>query len=76
MEARATELGVSFNSRTKDDTLATRIAEAETPAVRVAARVLWRNVWSSEGKHLKDEEYEFLPGDFDLLDSKDAIKRV
>ena len=43
---------------------------------RKKGRVLWSNVFSTEGKHLKGEEYDFLVDDFDALDAVDAIKGV
>lgn len=79
LEAKARVLGVSFNSRTSDTVLEERIAdasEAPEPVERVTARVICGNVWSSEGKHLKGEEYAFLPDDFALLDANDQVKRV
>ena len=85
LEGRARVLGVPFNSRTSDEVLQGRIAEAEAAAVadpanaapveRVSARVLWPNVWSSEGKHMKGETYKFTREDFDALDAIDAIKK-
>ncbi len=74
MEARANELGIKYRSNTPDEALAKRIAEAGTD--RIKAKVLWGNVWSSEGKHMKGEVYPFTAEDFAMLDEKDAIKRV
>lgn len=79
MEDRATELGISFRANIGDEKLMARIAEAEGASQsveRIAAKVLWANVWSSEGKHMKNDVFEFLAEDFALLDSKDAIKKV
>lgn len=88
LEARAEELGISFSPRIGDENLLKRIEEAEQgegdkpsevksdEQERIVAKVLWANVWSSEQKHFKDEVFGFLPDDFELLDSKDAIKRV
>ncbi len=78
-EARALALGVEFDEDTSDAALTRRINKAEaevTEPERVDAKVLWANVWSSEGKHLKGEVYGFTAEDFALLDGKDAIKRV
>ena len=76
MEARADELGIKYRSNTPDDALAKRIAEAEAAPERIKAKVLWGNVWSSETKHMKGDEYAFAPDDFAALDKIDAIKRV
>ena len=43
---------------------------------RISAKVLWPNVWSSKGKHMKGDVVELTASDFALLDEKDAIKRV
>lgn len=78
-EARATELGIEFDEDTSDAALTRRINKAEAEASepeRIDAKVLWGNVWSSEGKHMKGDIYAFTAEDFALLDAKDAIKRV
>ena len=76
MEARADELGVKYRSNTPDETLAERIAQAEAVPETVRCKVLWSNVWSSQGKHLKGEEIDLSLDDFASLDAVDAIKRV
>ena len=76
MEARADELGVKYRSNTPDEALAERIAEAEAVPETVRCKVLWGNVWSSQGKHLKGEEIDLSLDDFASLDAVDAIKRV
>lgn len=90
LEAHAKSIGISFTDATTDTAIMYAIEKQEAAIARATtgipdpgpgegrtnARVIWKNVHSSEGKHFKGETYHFLEDDFLMLDDKDAIKEV
>lgn len=72
MEAEARRLGVPFNSRTRDEVLADRLAKVANmagevstpppapvaPAGTAVVRILLPNLWTSLGKHFAGDEVE------------------
>lgn len=85
LEAQAKALDVSFNSRTKDETLQERIAAAQGEAVEpveggmtsndapAMVRVLCKNLWTSQGKYFAGDDVALPREEAERLEAEDKV---